>query len=108
MQVQLQRLKDLKVQAKQDITDRKQLLMPARKEMTALTKMEGELKVAKLPEHLHGANPLEKAKSKLAKIINDVEFHRDDDDKSRDESKKLLEKAIDEGKLTRKMMRPFC
>ena len=107
MQVQLKRLAELKEQAKKDIVDRKQLLCPGKKEMTALTKMEGELKVAKLPEHMQGSNPIETVKSKLSKIMQDIELHNDDADKIA-ALKLALNKAVSEAALTRKMMRPFC
>jgi len=108
MKLQVQRLAELKQQAKKDINDRKQLLKPAKKEMNALTKLEGDLKVAKLPEHMQvqGHNPITVAKTNLSNLINDIEFHSDD---AKDGDLKLkLDKAIKESALTRKMMRPFC
>ena len=108
MKLQVQRLAELKQKAKQSINDRKQLLGPARKEMTALTKLEGDLKVAKLPEHMQmqGNNPITVAKTNLSNLIQDVEFHEDDANHS--DVKTKLDKAIKESALTRKMMRPFC
>ena len=108
MELQVKRLAELRQQAKQTMNDRKKLLDPARKEFTWLTKMEGELKLAKLPEHMQGNNPLEKVKAKLTQIMNDIEFHNEDEVNQSSDTKEALDKAVKESALTRKMMRPFC
>ena len=84
------------------------MLVPAKKEITALTKLEGDLKVAKLPEHMQGQNPIGIAKTKLNKLIQDIEFHNDDNVNQNEDVKLKLDKAVQDSANIRKMMRPFC
>ena len=107
LKVQMERLAAMKQQAKHEINDRKKMLAPYKKELTAIKKMEGDLKVAKLPEAMQGAaNPMVLASQKLGKLIDDLEFHTDDGKEH--DVKVQLDKAVKECQSIRKMMRPFC